>query len=149
MAYENLDADAYLDCLAEDFRFFLNPEDITNDPTLPEYWGKATEETIAHNMLGDGSSVEKIALALNQVGDPIGNPAVVDGWDYNHQAELRIYVYPVTYVANNGAVFTLCPSGGPGPGGHELWEILYWYDVDGFWAGREEASWGTIKALFR
>jgi ketosteroid isomerase-like protein len=49
-AYGNMDADAYLDGLAEDFIFYLNPDDLTGNPTLPEYWGRAAETTIHENM---------------------------------------------------------------------------------------------------
>jgi ketosteroid isomerase-like protein len=49
-AYGNMDADAYVDGLAEDFIFYLNPDDLTGNPTLPEYWGRAAETTIHENM---------------------------------------------------------------------------------------------------
>ena len=60
MAYGNMDAEAYLDCLAEEFIFFLNPEDLDEYPALPEYWDKAGETAIHERMFGEGTGIQNI-----------------------------------------------------------------------------------------
>lgn len=155
-AYIYGDPNEYLDCMAEEFTFFLNPEDINEDPTLPRYWGKGTEDTIAYNMLGDDSDVERIELTLTQFGQPVENASLPGAWDYNYNVDLRVHI-PVNTIlhANTGATYTFQVDDQVGPQGQELWEIRWWYDVDKFAkalppGGNEElVSWTELKNMFR
>lgn len=158
LAYERMDAEAYLDCLAEDFLFYLNPEDVSDWPELPEYWDKAEETTIHENMFGDGTNVLSVALWLTHdtdsydPGDP-GDP-LDDLWTYREDYDIRVTLPPdltLHAVSPSDFVFQVDPDE-VGHGGMLLWEIVLWYDLPYEWRtgpSVEEASWGGIKAMYR
>jgi len=160
LAYVRMDAEAYLDCLAEDFIFFLNPDDLTDYPELPAYWDKVEEATIHGNMFAEDTDVERIALVFTGVstsyddagtGDPFD-----DTWVFLEDIDLRIQLPPdLTLHAQAPEQFTLgVDPDETGHGGELLWEIRRWYDISEE-GGRgpdpmvEDASWGTIKAIYR
>ena len=154
-AYENMDAAAYLDCLAEDFIFFLHPDDVASSPWLPDYWDKSIETAIHYNMFGEGTNVLDVILVLTQVGDPIEipDPAVRERveWEYRENHELRVRVPPdLTFLAEGGGVYVLCVDPDEsGPQGETLWEIYQWFDRDEFDVSPvEPSSWTRIKSLF-
>jgi hypothetical protein len=152
LSYIYMDADAYLDCLAEDFIFYLNPDDLTPESGLPEYWGKGAEDTIAHNMFGDGTPIDSIGLALSLVGSPDEIPGPPPSWEYRENVDLRVYLEYITYLAGEGEIYVIgIDPNDVGPTGEELWEIVEWYDVEEFrgTGSVEDASWGVIKSLFR
>jgi hypothetical protein len=159
-AYGNMDAEAYLDCLAEDFIFFLNPGDLTEFPALPEYWDKAEETAIHENMFGEGTDVQRITLVFTHVSavydpGPTGDP-LDDLWTYVEDADLRVELPPnLTLHAEAPAefLFRVDPDE-VGPNGEILWEIWKQWDIEeegrgGRSEGRESTSWGTVKAMFR
>jgi hypothetical protein len=157
-AYERMDVDAYLDCLAEDFLFYLNPDDLTANPELPESWDKAEETAIHQNMFGDGTDVEGIELWLehdsesHDEGDP-GDP-LDDLWTFREDYDIRVHLPPdLTLWAISPSDFVLqVDPDETGYGGMPLWEILEWYDLPYEWGAdgpREDNSWGRIKALYR
>lgn len=43
IACEAMDAGECLDCLSEDFRFYVNPADTQGDDALPEFWDRTVE----------------------------------------------------------------------------------------------------------
>jgi ketosteroid isomerase-like protein len=147
IAYERMDAEAYLDCLAEDFIFFLNPDDLTDYPELPEYWDKVEEATIHGNMF------VSVSEQFDQ-GDP-GDPTD-DTWVYLESVDLRMQLPPdLTLLVQVPQQFTLgVDPEETGLGGELLWEITRWHDISAE-AGRyqepmvEHASWGLIKAMYR
>ena len=153
-AYTLMDADAFIDCLSDTFTFWLNEQDVIDDPTLPWYWDVSTETSIHWNMFGD-SSVESIQLTLTQYGDPIElSPGVLgrsSDWVYRENYDLRVYMSgSFQFWANAGAVFRLAVDPNEtGPSGEELWEVSRWSDVDSFDTPVEHTSWGRLKALFR
>ena len=65
MAYEAMDTDAYMECLAEDFVFFLNPGIVAADMALPEYWDKQEEEVFHRHMFADTTIVESILATIS------------------------------------------------------------------------------------
>ncbi len=161
-AYVHMDADEYLDCLAEDFVFFLNPEDLLADPTLPEYWGKAGEEEIHVNMFGEGDPhVERIELVFTHEddvwddGDP-GDP-LDDLWTYREDIDLRVYL-PEDLIlwaeARAEFLFRVDPDE-VGPGGEILWEIWNQWDLSvtekrgGSGSSEDRTSLTQLKAMFR
>jgi hypothetical protein len=158
LAYERMDAEAYLDCLAEGFLFYLNPEDLTDDPSLPEHWDKAEETAIHGNMFGEETDVTGVALWLSHVweshhpGDP-GDP-LDDLWTYRERYDVRVQLPPdltLWAVSPSDFVFQVDPHE-TGHGGMLLWEIVEWYDLPyekGADQSREANSWGRVKALFR
>ena len=156
-AYDHMDAETYLDCLSEDFIFFLNPEDVEEDPGLePGYWNKAEERTIHEAMFGDPGerAADIVQLTLTQVGDPTPvevSPGVFR-WQYTESVDLRVYVGELIYLATNPVRFEFREDEDQtGPGGETLWEMSAWHDLGegGGRVPRHEMSWGTIKAAFR
>jgi len=158
LAYERMDAEAYLDCLAEDFLFYLNPDDLTEHPELPEYWDKAEETTIHENMFGVDTDVLNVVLVFAHdtdsydPGDP-GDP-LDDLWTYREDYDIRVQLPPgLTLHAISPSDFVLqVDPDETGHGGMLLWEIVEWYDLPYEWGAdgpREDNSWGVIKALWR
>jgi hypothetical protein len=158
LAYERMDAEAYLACLAEDFVFHLNPQDVIDNPELPESWDKAEEDTIHARMFGEGTNVDSLALWLehdaesHEPGDP--SDPTDDLWTYREDYDIRLHIPPdLTLWAISPSDFVLqVDPAETGPGGALLWEIVEWYDLP--YEGRsgpraEDASWGRIKALYR
>ena len=158
-AYENKNAEEYLDCLAEDFIFFLNEDDWTNDPTLPQYWGKAEEQAIHENMFAEGGDVDRITLTLTLDGTPVQvpgpEPEDPPHWQYQESVDLRVYIGATIYLATAPSLYEFRIDEDPvGPSGETLWEIWRWYDLDDQSRlgepepGTEHASFGLIKADF-
>jgi hypothetical protein len=159
LAYVDMDADGYLACLADSFVFHLNPDDVGNpENPLPEHWGKASEDTIHHNMFADDSDVVSVRLTLTTTDvdsvpgpDPGGDD---DRWLYHEQVDLRVTVVMtpenITYHATAPVefLFQIDPSE-VGPHGEQLWEIIHWWDLRVTALRVENASWGSIKSLWR
>ncbi|MBD3367476.1 MAG: hypothetical protein GF405_04795 [Candidatus Eisenbacteria bacterium] len=161
-AYEAMDTDAYLDCLAEDFAFHLAQVDIDNDASLPEYWGRTTEQTIHQRMFGDEEvsdpslEVEQITLTLttitwgHDVGADPGDP-MDDRWTYRVDTDLMVY-FPNSLNRRADAVveFVLrIDQDDTGPDGETLYEIVRWEDLAASSGRTEETTWGTLKAMYR
>ncbi len=161
-AHEEMDAEYYLDCLADTFEFWLYPDDVHADPTLPWYWTKATETEIAEGMFGEGTDIDYITLTLTQYGDeseiPAADPLDPSSWQYEHITDLRVYitVEDLQYWANAGArfLFSVDPNE-TASNGADLWEIAKWHDIA--ISGRsshdpedgEEISFGRLKEMYR
>ena len=162
MAYVDMDCEAYLDCLADDFTFHLAEVDLDGDTSLPEYWGRQTEETIHRRMFGDDQvqnpalEVERITLTLitglyehNEGADQ--HDPMDDRWTYRLNSDLRIW-FPNNLQLRADAdiefVFRIDPDE-TGPEGETLYEIIRWEDLSGEWGRSEESSWGSIKAMYR
>jgi ketosteroid isomerase-like protein len=157
LAYERMDAEAYLDCLGEDFLFFLNPDDVDEDPEhpLPESWNRAEEETIHGNMFGEDTDVRAVSLVLDHVesGHDPGDPEDPsdDVWTYLEHYDLRVLLPPnLTLLADSRSefVFQVDPDE-IGHGGIALWEITSWSDGPGLDSLTEDSSWGRIKSMYR
>jgi hypothetical protein len=152
-AYELMDAEAYLDCLAEDFIFYVNPDDWTNNPQLPPEWYKMDERCMHENMFSEGSTVEHVTLSFTQIGNwvEIPNSGSRSNWEYSGNYDLRLDLFGgLAYVAQEGMTLLFrVDVDQVGPGGEELWEVVNWWDVDRFESSPVEPStWGTIKAMF-
>ncbi len=154
-AYENKDVEHYVDCLAADFTFWMNEQEVIDHPEyLPGYWDKASERQIHEAMFGEGGA-ETITLTLTQVGDPVEieppHPGDPVHWEYSESVDLRVHVHengvPTTYWATAPSKFEFrIDEDQVGPSGETLWEIVNWHDEPG---GRESrSSWGSIKALY-
>ena len=154
MAYEAMDADEFLDCLSQDFRFYVNPLDTQGDDALPEFWDRAVEDTIARRMFGESSWIDSIRVWLTQSGDPEeipGEPGDPSAWRYSEEAIVKIYYPPDLYIwADCQEIFLIRPDeDDAGGNGEELWEICEWHDFDDLRArDREMPSWSRIKAHF-
>lgn len=155
-SYELMDPVAYLDCLAEDFIFYVNPEDQANNPNMPPEWYKVDEASMHYNMFGAGTSIEYITLSLAQVCEPVEFPSPDPGepseWEYHENYDLTLHYFDgLTIISEAGAVFMLrVDQDQSGPGGEDLWEVESWWDVERFEVSPvESSSWATIKALFR
>ncbi len=159
-AHTEMEAEWYLDCLADSFEFWLYPDDVHNDPTLPWSWDKAEETEVAHGMFDEGTNIDYITLTLTQYGDeseiPAQDPADPSSWQYEHVTDLRVFIGDLQLWANAGArfLFSVDPNE-TATNGADLWEIAKWEDIvfsgrlphDG--EGGEEISIGVLKARYR
>jgi hypothetical protein len=155
MAYEAMDADGYLDCLSEDFVFFVNPYDTLDYQPLPPFWYRAVEDTIARRMFRASSGIDSITVDLTQDGDPEEIPAEGPGdpssWRYTERARVRVHLpQDITLHADGRQVFLVRPDeDDAGVGGEVLWEISEWREFEYARApGRHDPSWSRIKAYF-
>ncbi|MFH1502258.1 MAG: hypothetical protein ABIG03_04350 [Candidatus Eisenbacteria bacterium] len=163
-AYKDMNAQKYLECLAEEFEFHLNPDDY-EDPEneLPEYWGKQDERDIHEAMFAEDSNVERITLTLTnstKVFSQGENPSdpMDDTWTYRELTDLRVTVpNDLTYLANADQefVFRIDPNE-TGPEGETLWEIIFWYDLQESPYRKpivedtgDRVSFGHLKAMYR
>lgn len=174
-AYVGMDADAYLDCLADSFSFWLLGQDWSNpDDDLPKFWGKPVEEQIHHRMFGDTTVVDAVHLDMYTetsefVAGPDTSDPYDDRWVYEQDVELRIFVGEWTFLATADQLFTFAREPGRAD---TLWWITEWHEVepwvvsvgggvhtaqDGAAPGDvpfprgdrvEDSSWGSIKALW-
>lgn len=158
LAYEEMNAEEYLDCLSVDFTFYPCQSDVQNpELEIPAEWYKTDERAMHENMFGDGSDVESISLTLTEIdvqcdegipGDPLDDTCV-----YTEDVDLRVNLYGgLTYLTTKHSQFWMrVDTDQQGSGGELFWEIYLWYELDeGRWPGdREDASWGRIKAIYR
>jgi hypothetical protein len=158
LAYERMDADAYLDCLAEELTFYLNPEDVWADPTLPEHWGKQEETAIHSLMFGETTDVLEISLTMDVISDehdPGPDPVDPsdDRWTVEVEADLWVWLPgDLALRADHPQEFVIAVDPDEtGHGGSRLWEVLAWYDLSPWrpTPGRVWSSWGGIKAMYR
>jgi len=161
-AYEYMNAEEYLDCLAQGFTFHLS-EDDWGGGGLPKTWDKLEETQIHNNMFSEDSDVEDIALILTEIStvfDPGESPTdpADDRWEHKEAVDLRVTVGgDLTYLATAPALFVLQRDiDQVGPNLEELWEVIDWYDLGdegmrSFETGPQEqqVSIGALKALFR
>jgi ketosteroid isomerase-like protein len=159
LAYQRMDAEAYLDCLAEDFLFHLNPDDLTQHPELPESWGKAEETAIHSSMFGEGTEVEGVSLEMVMISteyDPGADPEVIfdDRWTYREDVDLRVEFPPDLTLGVWGYYHDFVLAVDPdetSETGDPLWKIVEWYDINP-WGSRTArisgTTWGAIKAIF-
>jgi len=158
-AYENMDLEVYLDCMADSMFFYLDPYDVEYHPELePGYWSKAVEETIHARMFGEAAGASSISLTLATTGiDTVSVPGGRGrgtGWEYRESVDLRVYVEGGwTFWAAHPSVFVIRQDPDDiGPNGETLYEIWEWrepsdWDLHG--ARGEMSSWGAIKFLYR
>jgi len=159
-AYVAMDTMNYLDCLSDDFIFYPCEDDV-QDPELdiPPEWYKPDERTMHENMFDEASDVESITLTLTNVSvehiEGIPEDPSDDIYIYVEGVELRVNLYGgLTYLATAPSEFHLrVDADEEGPYGETMWDIYKWYDLGsggrGAVAGREESSWGSIKAMYR
>jgi hypothetical protein len=164
-AYKDTNLDEYLACLADNFEFILNPDDVNNpDNDLPESWGKTEEENIHARMFGEGDTtgVDNIDLTLTyqnsqwyQGEDPV-DPSD-DTWEFLEGTDLRVTIGEWTFLANADQRFTFqIDPNEVGQNGEDLWEIVVWRDEqeqpyrhDQLGDNTELSSVGRIKAMYR
>lgn len=162
-AYEYMNAEEYLDCLADGFTFHLS-EDDWQGGELPQTWDKAEETRIHNNMFAEESDVEDIALILTDMIEPAfdqgadpEDPAD-DRWEYKEAVDLRVTVGgDLTYLATAPALYVFQRDiDQTGPDGEELWEIIDWFDLgdersQGYDPAPDERmiSVGALKGLYR
>jgi hypothetical protein len=152
LAYVAMDADAYLDCLADSFFFHLRFEDCDDpwDP-LPPYWNRDKEQEIHEAMFDpeDTLGVDRVDLTLTPIGsefDP-GEPGdpYDNRWTYVVDVDLRVGMAEWTFLANCSQEFVFAIES---VRGDTLWQMSEWYELSDEESARVESSWGTIKAQF-
>ncbi len=154
-AYENMDLEAYLDCMADSLVFYLDPDEVENNPELePGYWSKAVEETIHARMFDGTAGASSISLTLTTTGiDTVSIPDGLGrgvGWEYTKAVDLRVYVDGGwTFWASHPSVFVIRQDPDDvGPEGETLYEIWEWREVRYLQRG-QSMTWGAIKSLYR
>ncbi|MCK4511793.1 hypothetical protein KAW64_08645, partial [bacterium] len=164
LAYEEMNAEEYLDCLSEDFIFFPSPADL-QDPTndMPDEWYKSDETSMHDKMFTGDDAVESITLTLTHTtiehdpGDP-GDP-LDDIYVYVEAVDLMVNLYTgQSYLATAPSEYWFrVDTDQSGEDGEIWWEIYMWFDLDpappgarGGGDGRTEStSWGSIKAMYQ
>lgn len=152
LAYERMDVDAYIDCLADSFRFYLNFAGRDPGEHLPESWNSSIEETIHQRMFAEDSGVDRITLVLTP--SSMEWDGVDSLWVFEEHCDLRVTMGVLAYYANSPQRFVLEVDEETGRDGEELWAIVEWHDIDypsdlGGQEGRvEDSSWTSIKCLW-
>ncbi len=161
LAYVDMNATEYLDCLSEDFEFYPTEEDVQNpDIQIPPVWYKTDEQNMHNNMFDDSSDVNSITLTLTTTsivydyglpGDETDDTCICDV-----EVDLRVnLVVGLTYLATSPSRFYMrIDQDQLGPGGVYLWEICEWFDLGETGRGIadaavEDATWGSVKAMYR
>jgi len=154
-AYEAMDAEEYLDCLSEDFVFFVNPGDTQGWQPLPESWDRAVEDTVAWRMFRESSGIDSIRVWMTPEGDPEEVPGQGPGdpssWRYTYDATVSVHLpQDIWFYADCRAVLIVRPDADDlVRDGRQLWEIAEHHDFDESLRGsREMPSWSRIKAYF-
>lgn len=146
LAYVNMDLEAYMDCLAESFTFFVSPDEL-NNPYYdgPESWNTAVEETIHRRMFSGAAGTQLMFQPITiewNAGDEL--------WRYTEDADVRVTISPITYFATAPQLFVVAVDAErTGPAGEELWAIVEWHELSEY-GGRvsEVGNWSSIKLLF-
>jgi hypothetical protein len=156
-AYNEMEADDYIDCLSTDFVFFAADEDVNNpsNPIDPQ-WYLADEIQIHNHMFASDSGVESISLTLTtsdtEFDEGLPEDPTDDTWTYVEDVDLWLYqVGGLALLATTPSEFHLrVDPDEEGPYGETMWEVYEWYDLGSPGPGRvEDATWGGIKALYR
>ena len=160
-AYVAMDTMNYLDCLSGDFIFYPCEDDVQNpDLEIPSEWYKPDERTMHGNMFDESSDVMSISLTLTTT--EVVHDTGIDPQDplddiYVHTEDVDLWVNlygGVTFLATSPSEFHLrVDQDEEGPYGETMWEVYKWYDLGGGGRGNvsgrvEDATWGTIKAMY-
>ena len=160
-AYVAMDTLSYLDCLSGDFIFYPCEDDVQNpDLEIPSEWYKPDERTMHGNMFDEASDVESITLTLTNISieydEGIPEDPSDDIYIYVEDVDLRVNLYAgLTFLATSPSEFHLrVDQDEEGPYGETMWEVYKWYDLGGGGRGNvsgrvEEATWGSVKAMYR
>ena len=161
-AYNAMDVGDYLDCLSENFVFYPCEMDVQNpDLDIPSEWYRSMEQIIHFNMFDAASSVTSVQLTLTNTYVFWDEQDPEDPLDdiYSHPEDVDLWVNLndgyVSYLADAPQHYLLrVDPDEVGPYGELMWEIYEWYDLDGEGRGggsdgRENDTWGGIKAMFR
>jgi hypothetical protein len=160
-AYRNRAVEQYVDCLAVDFIFWMNPQEVADNPQyLPGYWDLGEERAVHEKMFGDGDlHADRIELTLTLLGNPVAiEPSPGDiHWQYTESVDLRVTIGATEFRANAPSKFEIhIDQDQQGPNGETLWEIANWYDLEQPSRGNvvtdegtEIISLGRAKAMFQ
>ncbi len=151
-SYDARDASTFLTCLAEDFAFYLEPNTVIADPTLPDYWGRGTEQMIHEEAFSGRATATSVTLTLNQERDPLEiqgpNPGDPSAWEYYQQYTVRAVIDGITHQVNGFASFKLeTHEGDTSAQGEPLWSVSEWSDT-GDVPCRDEADSQASAASF-
>jgi len=135
MAHERRDVEAYVDCLADDFVFYLSVAECQADPTLPVYWGKQGERAVAEAMFDASGVVDSIFLdmttlsaVLNQGANPV-DPAD-DIWEHQEDVDLEIVTDDGSrYFSTDPVEFDFQRDLAAQADDDTLWQIVEWRDL--------------------
>jgi len=167
-AYEAMDCELFVDCLADSFVFHLSESAVNDDDWIPESWGRAIEDSVHMRMLGNlevapSDSVLQISLSM-AINDSVHSPGADslspgdDRWTIRVDALLRVW-YPnnLQRIASSDQRFIIrVDPDETGCDDEPLYEILDWEDIDPWLGARdpaappavEDGSWSHIKLLY-
>jgi len=137
-AFRNMDCDAYMDCLAEDFLFC--PSYDQNDPNnpLPPCWDRETEREIHEDMFGPDGGIAEISLDIEAVSvqfqeGPDPYDPTDDAWHYVVDVDLEIVFedpdHPAWYVVGDSEFRFRADPDTVSSSGELLWDVTRWYDT--------------------
>ncbi len=134
-AYVDRNIDEYLKLFPEDFTFVFSPEDITQDPSIPQQWGLAEEREFAENMFAS-DIVDRVELGFTQSVADTSDHEFPDTWKVGvTEVELRVHTrneegeYLLLKVSGGFATFYFkeYPEE-TASDGQPLWRIWRWED---------------------
>ena len=135
LAHERRDVAAYVDCLAEDFIFYLSIADCAQDTTLPESWDRDQERDVAEAMFDAAGIVDSIFLdltTLSAVLNPGADPQdpTDDVWEHQEDVDLEIVTDDgSSYFSTDPIEFDFRRDLTARADGDSLWEIIEWRDL--------------------
>jgi hypothetical protein len=141
-AYEAMDYDQFMDCLADSFVFHLSESAINDDEWVPDSWGRAIEDTVHMRMFGEvevapQDSLYQVTLSM-AVEDSVHSPGADtlstddDRWTIRVDACVRFW-FPndLQRLADCDQEFIIgIDPDEVGPDGEPLFEVLEWEDID-------------------
>ncbi|RMH71934.1 MAG: hypothetical protein D6675_05560 [Gemmatimonadetes bacterium] len=127
LAYRQRDIELYLDCLADDFEFYLLDEDwadFDGDGETDQFWGLALEEQFTRNMFEQAWRIElddfRGTQSITDPSDPSGKSKILKRSFTLRVWETEESVDPLP--AQGEATFTLRPNE------QGIWKIVKWVD---------------------
>lgn len=161
-AYESRDLSAFETlCDSDAFRFVFDPIDVEEIPDLPAFWEWPDESLATAHLFADGD-VSSISCTITPLDsprradpsdDPLHPGSVILLVQYELTVETEVNGEPIVLDASGRAVFFLLPTPTPDGNAPHLgdtdWKIVEWRDIRLGGSVTEEASWGSVKALFR
>ena len=135
LAHERRDVAAYLDCLAEDFVFYLSIADCAQDSTLPDFWDRAHERDVAEAMFDAAGIVDSIFIdltTLSAVLNPGPDPQdpADDLWEHQEDVDLEVVTDDgSSYFSTDPVEFDFQRDLTTQADGDSLWEIIEWRDL--------------------
>lgn len=162
-SYVGRDLETYADLFREDFRFVFDPQDVAENPDIPDYWFWHDEMQSTGNMFEE-DLIKSISLDFVAGTDVPATEGDEGNWEFPpgtrkvtlSEVELRVVMIDpdggediVYQVTGDQAVLFLVHDALDLAGSWRGWKILEWRDRRIGAAPTIDLSWGQVKNLFR